>query len=64
MKKEIQLIEQLKNFGLNSSEWTLERIHSLGYVIRNKVDQNFLLYGKLEFKNKRAVWKSLELVSI
>lgn len=60
----MQLIEQLKHFGLNSSEWTLERIHSLGYVIRNKMDQSFSFYGKLEFKNKRPVWKSLELVSI
>jgi len=55
---------QLKHFGLNPAEWTLQRIQSLSYIIQNKNDESFALYGRLEFRNHKPQWKSLEVMSI
>ncbi|WP_295903359.1 hypothetical protein [uncultured Bdellovibrio sp.] len=60
----LKLQAQLKNFGLNPAEWSLQRIQSLTYVIQNRNDENFALYGRLEYRNHQPQWKSLEVVSL
>ncbi|WP_374029807.1 hypothetical protein [Bdellovibrio bacteriovorus] len=60
----LTLQSQLQNFGLNPREWTLQRIRSLTCLIQNNEDKNFALYGKLEFRNQKWRWKSLELISL
>ena len=59
-----KLQDQLKNFGLNPSEWSLEKIQALHFMIVNKSDENFALRGRLEYRDKTAFWKSLEVVSL
>lgn len=66
-KNEITLLKlqsELKLFGLNPAEWSLQRVQALSYVIQNRLDKNFALYGRLEYRNKKPSWKSLELVSL
>lgn len=66
-KKELflrRLQLELKNFGLNPSEWSVCRMQALGYRIQNKFDKNFTLYGRLEYRKMKPQWKSLEVMSI
>lgn len=58
------LQSQLLNFGLNPAEWTLNRLHSVGYLIEHRYDTNFKFIGKYEFKARRPRWKTVELFSI
>ena len=60
----LKLSEQLKSFGLNPCEWSLERVQALHFILINKMDQNFALRGQLEYRNKTAHWKSLEVISL
>ena len=60
----LNLQNQLQNFGLNPSEWTLEKVQALHFMIVNKSDETFALRGHLEYKDKNAFWKSLEVVSL
>lgn len=61
----MKLQSDLKTFGLNPTEWTLQRIQSsLSYLIKHRVDENFAMYGELEFRKQRPQWKSIELVSL
>ena len=60
----LKLQDQLKNFGLNPTEWTLEKVQALQFMIVNKSDENFALRGRLEYRDKAAFWKSLEVVSL
>lgn len=75
MKHEIlknQLHAELRKFGLNPQDWSLKKIssstmkseHSPNYLIQNKLDKNFSLFGKLEFRKETPAWKSLELASL
>lgn len=62
--KLIKLQQQLTHFGLNPSEWSIERVQALQFRIQHKLEQNFILKGSLEYKNKIARWRSLEVISI
>lgn len=56
---------ELKSFGLNPSEWNIEKIHAAEYMIKHKTDKDFSFWGKLQFtKTKRPTWKILQLASI
>lgn len=59
-----KLQNELRYFGLNPSEWTLQRMHALSYLVQNKLDKNFALQGRLEFRRQKPQWKSLELISL
>ncbi len=66
-KQQITLLSlqaELKNFGLNPSDWTLHRVNALRFVLQNNLDANFLMRGRLEYKKQKAQWKSLELLSL
>lgn len=60
----LSLQSQLLSFGLNPTEWTLSRLHSVGYLIEHKRDDSFKFIGKYEFKDRRPRWKTVELFSI
>ncbi len=59
-----RLQAQLKTFGLNPSEWTIQKVQALGFLLQNKLDQSFAMYGRIEYQNRRPKWKSLDLISL
>ncbi len=69
---QIQLHAELQKFGLNPREWSLHPVSkakiqspsSLSYLIQNKIDKNFSLFGRLKKKKQGFTWKSLELASL
>ncbi len=61
--KNFQLRSELRHFGLNPADWSIIKLQSLSYLIKNKVDESFSLYGQLEYKKSKPTWKSLELAS-
>lgn len=66
-KKKLSLIDlhtELKAFGLNPSEWSLKKIQQVGFLIQNKLDRNFALYGKIEYRDKKPQWVSVEVISL
>ncbi|WP_413585087.1 hypothetical protein [Bdellovibrio sp. HCB274] len=60
----LKLQTELSHFGLNPTEWTLEKVQTWSYVIRNKIDKSFALYGKLQSNRKTPTWKSIDLVAL
>lgn len=61
----MKLQSDLGKYGLNPAEWTLHRIKSsLSYLIKNRFDESFTMYGELEFRKQKPQWRSLEVVSI
>lgn len=61
--KALKLQSELRTFGLNPAEWSLQKIQTLGYLLQNTQDKQFALYGKLEYRNNKPRWKSLEVLS-
>ncbi|KYG64409.1 hypothetical protein [Bdellovibrio bacteriovorus] len=67
MKNEMTLEllrNQLKNFGLNPAEWSISRLQALNFLVQNRNDETFALYGRLEYRNRKPQWKSLEVYSL
>ncbi|KYG62556.1 hypothetical protein AZI87_14735 [Bdellovibrio bacteriovorus] len=67
MKNEMTLEllrNQLKNFGLNPAEWNISRLQALNFLVQNRNDETFALYGRLEYRNRKPQWKSLEVYSL
>ncbi|AHZ86193.1 hypothetical protein AB1A81_04335 [Bdellovibrio bacteriovorus] len=60
----LKLQTELKSFGLNPAEWSLQKIQVLGYLLQNTQDEKFAMYGRLEYRDKKPRWKSLEVVSL
>lgn len=60
----LKLQADLVNFGLNPSEWSLHRIQSLSYLIKNNSDDNFTFYGELEYRKQKPKWKLIKIYSI
>ncbi|WP_374028020.1 hypothetical protein ACES2J_04310 [Bdellovibrio bacteriovorus] len=60
----LKLQTELKSFGLNPAEWSLQKIQALGYLLQNTQDEKFAMYGRLEYRDKKPRWKSLEVVSL
>ncbi|WP_374032213.1 hypothetical protein [Bdellovibrio bacteriovorus] len=40
------------------------KIQALGYLLLNTQDEQFAMYGELEYRDKKPRWKSLEVVSL
>jgi hypothetical protein len=62
--RDLALTTQLSYFGLNPSEWSIERLNALKYLVQNKADRSFSFFGQLEYRKKKPTWKSLDLISI
>lgn len=61
----IKLQSDLQKFGLNPVEWSLQRIQtSLSYLIKHRFDENFAMYGELEFRKNKPQWKSIAVISL
>lgn len=59
MDYHINLIEQLRDFGLNPNYWILQKSNKKHtWLIRNKKDRELCLKGKTE--DKRLFWELLE----
>lgn len=54
----------LKAFGLNPSEWNINRLEGSDYIVRHKFDQGFEFRGQVEYRNLKPCWKFLRLWSI
>lgn len=58
-----KLHSDLRTFGLNPTEWNLHRMQSIGYLIKNRFDQDFKMVGYLDKKAKEPRWKKLKVIS-
>lgn len=61
------LLTQLKGFGLNPSEWTIDRTSQVNQntiFLVNKADQQFKFAGSLSLKNGLPAWQNLTLLSL
>jgi len=61
------LLVQLKNFGLNPTDWKIDRSSQLGenqIFLVNKDDQQFQFVGNLGLKNGILAWQNLSLISL
>lgn len=59
MNQNINLIEQLRNFGLNPNYWILQKLKAKhSWMIINKKDKELCLKGKT--KSKKIDWDKLE----
>jgi hypothetical protein len=59
-----KLQSDLIGFGLNPTEWTIQKLHATHYLINHKSEEGFAFFGRLEYRNKRPHWKTIELYSI
>ena len=68
MKTKSMTIQKLQTdlckFGLNPADWNIEYIEALRYLIRSKKDRSLSLYGRLQYKNKKPTWKSIDLITL
>lgn len=60
----LKLQTDLTNFGLNPTEWTIQKIRSTLFRVQNNSDQSFSFVGQLEYHNRRPRWKKLILISL
>lgn len=61
----LKLQADLKKFGLNPAEWSMQKVKSsLGYLIKNRTDESFAMYGELEYRKRKPSWKSIIIISI
>lgn len=61
------LLTQLKNFGLNPTDWKIDRSSHIGqnqiYLV-HRDDQQFKFVGHLGVKNGILAWQNLSLISL
>lgn len=60
----MKLKSDLKHFGLNPADWSLQPFRKQHFIIQNKSDKKFTLHGQLEYSQKKLRWKSLEVISL
>jgi hypothetical protein len=58
------LQNNLKLFGLNPLEWTLEPSSEDEYMIHSCEDENFMFYGKATGPLQNQIWQSIQLYSL
>ena len=64
LDSQIQLQSDLKNFGLNPTDWKILKDKSRDYKIQSKQDRNFVFKGRAQKKGARIKWQQIELISI
>ncbi len=60
---EMNLLKQLKEFGLNPKMWALKKLNG-SYYIYSKEDSGIILRGVTKRKNKNEYWHSISFISI
>lgn len=63
-KNLIHLKQQLTDFGLHPSDWSLHTSKQKKIRIQNKMENSFYFIGDLEKKNGQIKWKSIHLASL
>jgi hypothetical protein len=61
------LLIQLKSYGLNPTDWRIDRASKIGtneIVLVNRSDRQFQFVGNLGIKNGLLGWSNLSLVSL
>lgn len=61
---QLRLRSELKNFGLNPSEWTLHKLTKKKFKITHVADNNFYFVGDTKTKGPSREWKTVQLISI
>ena len=65
MKNEEKLNSNLQKYGLNPSEWVIKALSNKKYIIENKTDQNFKLFGTTQKKSKgKSDWSQIQVMSL
>ncbi len=59
----IKLKEDLKNFGLNPSDWKLRQLKKSQYKIANIQDRQFYFVGKATQEGPFPKWSQIHLMS-
>jgi len=54
----------LKIYGLNPSDWTLEKMKKQKFKVTNVTDNNFYFIGKTQKSGLHRQWSTLQLISI
>ena len=64
MKKEKreQLKEQLKEFGLNPSQWNLQKLTKHSGELTHKFDKDLILQGQIQKNQQGLGWTQLSLI--
>lgn len=57
-----ELHQDLKKFGLNPAEWSLQKLRNHSYKIAHIKDSGFYFMGKSHLKGLR--WVNLRLISL
>ena len=63
-KNFFELKSQLKEFGLNPTEWKLNRNGKKEFLIISNLDSDFIFKGTTQKKLKKMEWRGLQLVSL
>jgi inorganic pyrophosphatase/exopolyphosphatase len=58
------LHNDLKKFGLNPSEWTIEQLEERLFQIAHKEDKQFYFLGEAQFEGLLPEWAHLHLFSL
>lgn len=60
----LQLVKDLKNFGLNPQEWEIEGRQSDIFTIQSKKDKSFILLGTIRRLKESVSWQNITLASL
>jgi hypothetical protein len=58
------LLHNLREYGLDPREWTLEKISDEQFLIQSLDDDNFTFAGIVDKNTKPHQWKKIELYSL
>lgn len=64
LKIQMELLTDLKRYGLNPRDWTFRPSKSAGFDIQHRQDPEFQLRGIAGRRRQRMEWKTLELKSL
>lgn len=62
-KIQMNLHNELKKYGLNPTEWTLQKLARKRFKIVHIDDQAFYFYGETKKQGLLQQWETLQLIS-
>lgn len=64
LKIQMELLADLKRFGLNPHDWTFRPANNAHYQIQHRQDPEFKFSGKIGRRRQKLEWQQLELQSL
>jgi hypothetical protein len=64
LEYQVRLQNELRQFGLNPTDWTLMTFDSNCFLIQNILDRSFTLKGHLTLCKNFPQWKAIEIYSL